>query len=89
MGSKRATAAKPVASESKAASDVQIVNPAGAVHLVSVAQARDLLARVGYRKATAEEVAQLAAQGGRQTWDAPIAATWAQEVAALLEEKPE
>lgn len=68
---------------------VSIVNPAGAVHGVTADQARELMNRVGYRKATGEEIEQLKAQNGKQVCDKPIAATWAQEVVAMVEQPEE
>lgn len=55
---------------------VYVVNPAGAVHGVTVEHARERLAHPGWRMATKDEMAQLKAQNGHQTFDKPIAARW-------------
>lgn len=52
-----------------------VVNPHGAVHEVTQAHLRDLVARVGYREATADEVAELARRGGEQMASDPIGRT--------------
>jgi hypothetical protein len=50
-----------------------IVNPAGALHEVSYEHARARLRQIGYRTATAEEIAELKRRGGNQRFDDPIA----------------
>lgn len=54
-----------------------VVNPAGAVHEVTEEHARELLAKIGYRNATAVEVKKLNSQRGNlkpgeQRFDEPI-----------------
>jgi hypothetical protein len=53
-----------------------IVNPAGAIHEVTREMARERLRQVGYRMATAEEVARLEAAGGNQRADRPLCEPW-------------
>ena len=60
-----------------------IVNPAGAIHEVKDDHARKLLARPGYRSATAAEVKKLNAAGGNQRWDDPICEPFTTEPAAV------
>lgn len=50
-----------------------IVNPGGAVHLVTVQAARALFQKPGYRRASAEEIAALEKASGYQTVERPIA----------------
>lgn len=55
-----------------------IVNPAGTIHEVTYAHAKQRLKEVGFRMATADEVKQY--QGAKaQLWDAPIAKPWTPE----------
>lgn len=54
-----------------------IVNPAGAIHEVTEDHARELLAKVGYRNASAADVKKLNSQRGNlkpgeQRFDEPI-----------------
>lgn len=65
-----------------------IVNPAGAVHSVSRAHARQRLAVVGWRLASAEEIATYRGQP-MQRWDAPIANPWSPDPDAQLADLPE
>ena len=58
-----------------------IVNPAGAVHSVTEAGARARLRQVGYRMATAEEIA-VYKETRVQRFDAPIARPWSPEPVA-------
>ena len=59
-----------------------IVNPAGALHQVTRAHARERFQSAGWRKATPEEIAELQKRGGKQVFDNPIAAPWTPEPAA-------
>ena len=59
--------------------DYYIVNPAGAIHGVDYAHAKQRLAQPGWRMATAAEVAKLQAAKGRQVWDKPICEPWSPE----------
>lgn len=65
-----------------------IVNPAGAVHSVSRQHARQRLAVVGWRLASAEEIATYRGQP-MQRWDAPIANPWSPDPDAQLADLPE
>lgn len=56
-----------------------IVNPAGAIHEVTKAIARMRLKQIGYRMATAEEVARLEAAGGNQRADRPLCEPWSSD----------
>ncbi|MCL4867760.1 MAG: hypothetical protein KJ063_02230 [Anaerolineae bacterium] len=49
-----------------------IVNPAGAIHEVTLDHAETLLRKVGFRSATQAEVNKLNAAKGEQRFDAPI-----------------
>lgn len=60
-----------------------IVNPAGTIHEVNPEHMRVLLAKVGYRKATAAEVKKLEAAKGNQRWDAPICEPFSTEPEAI------
>jgi hypothetical protein len=55
-----------------------IVNPAGAVHVVTREHARSRLRQVGYRMATKEEVAAYK-KAKVQVHDQPIAEPWSPE----------
>jgi hypothetical protein len=56
-----------------------IVNPGGALHLVSREHAREKFREVGWRKATAAEIAELEKRQGNQRFDDPIAEPWTPE----------
>ena len=62
-----------------------IVNPAGAVHSVTREHARTRLATVGWRMATADEIAEYK-QRPMQRSDDPIAAPWSPDPDAQLPE---
>lgn len=65
-----------------------IVNPKGAMHIVTEAHARERLKLAGWRLATAEEKAAFAASGGNQTHKKPLAKPWSNaplETEALTE----
>jgi len=60
-----------------------IVNPAGAMHVVSAEHARSRLKQVGWRMATAEEKAAYKASNGNQRAGRPLAKPY--NVAAEIE----
>lgn len=62
-----------------------IVNPAGCIHEVDREHARWRLSIVGWRMATAAEVAQLDAQGGEQRADSPICQPWTPDPDKLID----
>lgn len=66
---------------------IYLVNPAGAIHVVSREHAKWRLRSPGYRKATAAEIAALEAADGFQRFDQPIAAPWSP--AAAVDALPE
>lgn len=53
-----------------------LVNPHGAIHIVSREHARARLAQVGWRLATKDEAAGYDKAHGLQRWDKPIARPW-------------
>jgi hypothetical protein len=53
-----------------------IVNPKGCIHEVEREHAKWRLSIVGWRMATAAEVAELDARGGEQRADDPICTPW-------------
>lgn len=73
------------AGKSKEEKTYYIVNPSGAIHAVSYEHARWRLSQVGYRTATAEEVAEYKARGGNQAHNNPIAAPWSPEPVEIPE----
>jgi len=56
-----------------------LVNPAGAIHVVSKEHARARLKQPGFRLAEKEEIQKLQEQGFNQTWDHPICKKWTSE----------
>lgn len=78
-------AAKVKTTESPQEKTYYIVNPAGAIHAVDYEHARWRLQSVGWRSATAEEVAEYRARGGNQVHNNPICAPWTPEPVALVE----
>ena len=76
-------AAAEAKAEAKAAKEAEetlwIVNPGGALHLVTKEHARTLFKSVGWRKATAAEIAELEKRKGNQRFDDPIAEPWSPE----------
>lgn len=56
-----------------------LVNPAGAIHIVSKDHARMRLKEAGFRLAEKEEIAKYIEQKGNQTWDEPICAKFSAE----------
>jgi len=74
-----ATSKKPAAAA--AAPDPEkiyhIVNPAGAIHQVDRAHAENRLRTVGWRMATAAEIAELGKRAGNQRAGEPICQPWA------------
>ncbi len=62
-----------------------IVNKAGAIHEVDREHARVRLAQVGFRMATAAEVAELEARGGEQRANDPICTPWSPDPDALID----
>lgn len=74
---------KPVAQPKSDDSDsIYIVNPLGAIHTVSKALARTLLAKVGYRKATTAEK-KAYKSNDTQSYRKPIAKPHAQVIAEM------
>lgn len=53
-----------------------IVNPKGAIHIVSREHAQWRLQSPGWRLATPEEIQKYNDAGGNQSWDKPLAAPW-------------
>ncbi|NOK59128.1 MAG: hypothetical protein GFH27_549283n412 [Chloroflexi bacterium AL-W] len=53
-----------------------IVNPRGAIHVVTREHAASRLRQAGWRLATKQEIAKLARQKGRQLHDKPICTPW-------------
>lgn len=63
-----------------------IVNPAGAIHEVSVDLARERLQQAkGYRMATKDEIALLEAAGGNQRADSPLCPRWTDDPDAAID----
>lgn len=62
-----------------------LVNPKGAIHEVTRDLAAERLRVAGWRLATPEEIARLAAQGGHQVFDAPICRPWSPDPDAQLD----
>lgn len=66
-----------------------LVNPRGAIHTASREHAMSRLRQVGWRLATKEEIAELAARGGHQVADDPICRPWSPDPAEQLGEELE
>lgn len=64
-----------------------IVNRKGTIHQVTREHARERLREAGWRMATQDEVAALAARGGHQTADKPICKPWSPDPDAQLDEE--
>ena len=80
MAKKKEVKEQSVAEQARALEDViWIVNPGGALHLVTKEHARTLFKSVGWRKATAAEIAELEKRKGNQRFDDPIAEPWSPE----------
>ena len=62
-----------------------IVNKAGAIHEVDYEHAKARLRQVGFRIATAAEVAELAQRGGEQRANDPICAPWSPDPDAFAD----
>lgn len=62
-----------------------LVNPAGAIHELTYEHAKERLKSVGWRKATSEEIAELARRGGHQVHDNPICPRWSPDPDAQIE----
>lgn len=62
-----------------------IVNPHGCIHEVSYDLAKQVLRKIGYRKATQAEIEELKKHEGHQTFDDPIAEPFNPEPDAELE----
>lgn len=73
---------EPKAPELDDSDSIYIVNPLGTVHTVSKALARTLLAKVGYRKATAAEK-KAYKSNDTQSYRSPIAKPHAQIIAEM------
>ena len=72
----------------KKGESVYLTNPGGAVHLVPLEIAREQLRRPGFRRATADEIAELEKRAGYQTFDNPIATPFDQMLKAEPDVEP-
>lgn len=62
-----------------------IVNPKGAIHEVTREHARERLKIAGWRMASPQEIAELAARDGLQVFDKPICTPWSPDPDAQLD----
>ena len=88
MAKKKEVKEQSVAERARALEDViWIVNPGGALHLVTREHAREKFREVGWRKATPAEIAELDKRKGNQRFDDPIAEPWSPEPAESSDEQ--